>query len=468
MRLRGRTYPCNLGFVALSPGDDFDRYRIEQMLGQGGWGEVYRAIDTRLRRKVALKVLKKERAAEAPRFLREARAAAALDHPNVVSVFDLGEVNGVPYIAMELAEGRLLSEFAGPNAATSVKEKVGWLIDVARGLDASHKAGLLHRDVKPQNVMVTKSGPVKVLDFGLAKPTEQHETLGPETQPAFMTRAGHVVGTPRYMAPEALRGALCDGRADQYSWGVTAYEVFAGVHPRGGKADPVALIAPRLLSEFVPHVSFALAAAVARTLSGDREKRFSDMGALIAALQDCLREDERLPPTREAPPEPRADVAPPTRVEGSAATVRDPSFSDLTDPSRPPVMTARPQEVAQESEITRRSASPLGERTKPPPNSPLRQSARDLSSTAISPGGYTAPPRPGPTRVSAGVPPPPRKRNLLYLTLGIVALVGVGVGLGAAYVWRTGSTPEPPSAAPSPSAPHLRRPHADRFGSPAP
>jgi len=236
--------------VPLSAGETFDRYRIEQLLGEGGWGQVYRAIDTRLRRKVALKVLKPERAAEAPRFLREARAAAALHHANVVAVYDLGEVAGVPFIAMELVEGHLLSDFTGPRSGRSIKERLAWLIDVARGIHASHEAGLLHRDVKPQNVMVTKGGSAKVLDFGLAKPTEPvvEDDSVPLTQPYYKTRAGHVVGTPRYMAPEALRGGLCDGRADQFSWGVTAYEVIAGVHPRGGAADPLGVDPPRLLS----------------------------------------------------------------------------------------------------------------------------------------------------------------------------------------------------------------------------
>jgi serine/threonine protein kinase len=448
--------------VALEPGDTFDRYRIEQLLGAGGWGQVYRAVDTRLRRKVALKVLKKERAAEAPRFLREARAAAALDHPNVVAVYDLGEVDGVPYIAMELAEGKLLSELAGPKSGKTVREKLGWLIDVAHGLHASHQAGLLHRDVKPQNVIVTKGGVVKVLDFGLAKPTEEHEVLGPATQPAFQTRAGHVVGTPRYMAPEALRGSPCDGRADQFSWGVTAYEVLGGVHPRGGKADAVALDTPRLLSEFVPDVPFALAAAVSRTISGERSNRFADMGALIAALEDVFRPDEQMPATRDAPP--TADVAPVTRMEGPPATVRDPSFSDITDPSKPPVMTVRPDQVDLGSGGARLAGAAIDftEKTKPAAQSPMRKSSRALlNSTALSPTSAPMGPAQGssatrssPMRSAAPAPTgvAPRTNRALLLVLGLVAVVGIGLGLAAAFFFRGESAvDEVPSAKPAPS-----------------
>jgi hypothetical protein len=286
---------------------------------------------------VALKILNPDRAEEAPRFLREARAAASLHHANVVSVYDMGEAAGVPYIAMELVEGRLLSEFAGTAAGVCVAEKVRWLIEVARGIQASHEAGLLHRDIKPHNVIVTKAGSVKLLDFGLAKPTEEAEpTFGPFTRPDFKTRVGFVVGSPRYMAPEALRGGTCDGRADQFSWGVTAYELIAGVHPRGGVADPVGLHPPRLLSELVPEVSFPLAAAIARTLAGDPDNRFADMGALIGALAnpstarprggqhlgDTVPGGDEIAATEAAPP--MVAAAGPTGAE-APATIREPA-----------------------------------------------------------------------------------------------------------------------------------------------
>lgn len=415
--------------MPLSAGETFDRYRIEQLLGEGGWGQVYRAIDTRLRRKVALKVLKPERAAEAPRFLREARAAAALHHANVVAVYDLGEVAGVPFIAMELVEGHLLSDFTGPRSGRSIKERLAWLIDVARGIHASHEAGLLHRDVKPQNVMVTKGGSAKVLDFGLAKPTEPvvEDDSVPLTQPYYKTRAGHVVGTPRYMAPEALRGGLCDGRADQFSWGVTAYEVIAGVHPRGGAADPLGVDPPRLLSEFVPNVSFQLAAAVARTLAGDASQRFPDMGELIRTLEGLSsRTDDMLPPTIKTP----AGELGATLID-SPMTIRDP--------------TPTPASVPNFEELTQKSASPL----LPTPKGPEPSAGRAATPPVTPMAAETA-------RSSRRRRPPERSISGWLLALGIA--FAFALGLGAAFVlrWRTAQTSDPDH--PAPTAPSLASP----------
>ena len=178
------------------------------------------------------------------------------------------------------------------------------------------------------------------------------------------------------MSPEALGEAECDGRADQFSWGVTAYEVLTGVHPRGGKADPIALDTPRLVSELVPEVPFPVAAAVARTLIGERTERFDDMGALIAALDRAMAREPEPPPTEQAPA--TADGGQPTRLEGSAATVREPTFNDSTDPSgRPPVMTRRSDELYGVSEMTKQSATPSGRRRTAPagPGTPAESAA---------------------------------------------------------------------------------------------
>jgi serine/threonine protein kinase len=155
----------------LKPGDTFERYTIDAAIGQGGMGCVYRAHDSRLDRRVALKVISEGAAARGDadaRLLREARAAAALDHPNAVSIFDVGELDGSPYIVMELVSGRTLREAVG-DASTPVATRAAWLGDVARALAAAHRRGLVHRDVKPENVMVRDDGVVKVLDFGIAR-----------------------------------------------------------------------------------------------------------------------------------------------------------------------------------------------------------------------------------------------------------------------------------------------------------
>jgi serine/threonine-protein kinase len=218
----------------LAVGDEFERYRIEAVLGQGGMGQVYRAYDSRLRRRVALKVLRKDLdgapADKAPgaRLLREARAAAALSHPNIVSIFDVGQHGDVPYLAMELVSGRNLRAYVG-DASIPLRTKLRWLVDVARALAAAHARGLVHRDVKPENVVVCEDGMVKVLDFGIASlavadaaPDGAAVTVQPvaaEEPPISATSStvSRVVGTPRFMSPEQLCGEPLDPRSDQFS-----------------------------------------------------------------------------------------------------------------------------------------------------------------------------------------------------------------------------------------------------------
>jgi len=207
------------------PGDKVERYLIEAVLGRGGMGEVYEALDTRLGRRVALKLLPADAdAGDNQRMMREARAAAAFAHPNVVVVYDVGEVLGSTYIAMELVRGKVLRAFVG-DAAIPRARRLRWLCDVAQALAAAHEAGLVHRDVKPDNVMVRDDGTVKVLDFGIAR--RQASRVDPSAPTAVdnsaigtLTEAGVVVGTPLYAAPEQLRSEDLDGRADQFAWGV--------------------------------------------------------------------------------------------------------------------------------------------------------------------------------------------------------------------------------------------------------
>ena len=216
----------------LSEGQTFAHYVIEAPIGEGGMGAVYRAHRHEARRKVALKVIHPDLAVPdaAARLVREARTAAAFSHPNTVAIHDLGEIDGTVFLVMELVSGAPLRAYVG-DTSVPVSQKLRWLVDMARGLGAAHKAGLVHRDVKPTNVMVSDDGVVKVLDFGLAKPLEAA---------SFHTGVGLVVGTPRYMAPELFTGMRADARSDQYAFGVTAYELLAGVYPgtRTGRCPP--------------------------------------------------------------------------------------------------------------------------------------------------------------------------------------------------------------------------------------
>ncbi|HRI67213.1 MAG TPA: serine/threonine-protein kinase [Polyangium sp.] len=218
----------------LAPGQTVSRYVIEALLGEGGMGKVYRARDTRLERHVALKVLRKqsdEGASEAweqavMRMQREAQAVAALSHPGIVAIYDIGEHDGAPFIAMELVTGKPLREFVGADLPISVRQRI--LLDVARALAAAHEAGFMHRDIKPDNILVRPDNSAKVLDFGIARRTSHVEaTATIDVQGATidsallqMTADGVLLGTPAYMAPEQLRGETLDARADQFGAGI--------------------------------------------------------------------------------------------------------------------------------------------------------------------------------------------------------------------------------------------------------
>ncbi len=299
----------------MTPGSRVDRYVIEGVIGEGGMGIVYRAHDERLDRQIALKLVRGPDG-EAPtregadRLLREARAASRLAHPNAVAVHDVGVADGTPWIAMELVEGRSLRALIaeGPVPATRCW---AWLVDVARALSAAHDRGIIHRDVKPENVLVRDDGVAKVLDFGIAR--RAATGLDPEGPTAAhglptLTGDGQTLGTPAYMAPEQIRGEPLDGRADQFAWGVLAWETLAG-HLPWRRGDAMAQVAevlserPPPLSSVIDDAPPSLAAAIDRALEKQPEKRFSSMHELLVAIGGA-----RTPSLRAAPAvRPRAD-----------------------------------------------------------------------------------------------------------------------------------------------------------------
>lgn len=279
--------------MPLSPGDQVGRYRVESLLGQGGMGAVYRAVDGELGRAVALKVIAEQPdEASVARFRREARAASALSHPNVATVFDVGTHEGSPYLVMELLDGHTMRRYVGDREIHDEK-KLTWLLDVARALEAAHRAGLVHRDVKPDNVMVTSSGTAKLLDFGIARPAVTPiDPTAPTTQGAStnLTQAGKIVGSPFYIAPEQLKGDSADARSDQFAWGVTAYELLSGRLPWGAAATSFALAAKMLNEDARPLAAEDTDAdprvieVVMRALTRDPAERFASMSEVIAAL----------------------------------------------------------------------------------------------------------------------------------------------------------------------------------------
>jgi serine/threonine-protein kinase len=290
--------------VDLQTGSRFDRYVIEALLGQGGMGRVYRARDEKLQRAVALKVLRVDHQPGgsgpddgAERLLREARAAAGLEHANTIAIHDVGEFDGTPFIAMELVEGVSLRSMVG-DASVSIETRVRYLVDVARALAAAHEHGIIHRDIKPENVIVRRDGVVKVLDFGIARPLHApHDDMGSwstvvakQTTESWAKESG-LVGTPRYMAPEQLRGEKLDARADQFAWGVMAHELLTGRSPwpDSGQVSLTLVLAivddaavdEAPLLEACPR---PVADVVLRTLSKPRSDRFRSMGDVVQAL----------------------------------------------------------------------------------------------------------------------------------------------------------------------------------------
>jgi len=329
----------------LRAGDSIDRYVIEAVIGEGGMGRVYRALDPRLGRRVAIKLLlpdgsEKRRAQAAERMQREARAAAAFSHPNVIAIHDVGEHEGSPYIAMEFVSGRTLRDLAHDAAASDAK-KLAWLLDIARGLAAAHRAGLVHRDIKPDNVMVTQDGIVKILDFGIARRADAEGSevdvdaaTGVAHLPS-LTAEGHIVGTPQYMAPEQLRGEPLDRRCDQFAWGVMAWELLAGASPWGAPTNPAMLITavlssePRSLHEARPAVSGVVSDAVARAMSKRRDSRFGAMDELVAAIEGKAAEAPAVPPSQEEP----AFTAPTLTTDAVVSPPRNVATPEATAPT---------------------------------------------------------------------------------------------------------------------------------------
>jgi len=212
------------------PPPRFQRYAVERVLGEGGMGTIYLARQLDLDRKVVLKIIKPELAAEptlVARLQLEARAAAKISSDHVVQVHETGIENGVPYIAMEYVAGVTAAELVSRRGRLSPVEATRLVLDVLRGLKAAHGASVLHRDLKPANILVAHDGRVKIADFGLAK-------LDGSQKPTKQTTAGAILGTPHYMSPEQADGRPVDARSDVYSLGVTYYELLTGVRPFNG------------------------------------------------------------------------------------------------------------------------------------------------------------------------------------------------------------------------------------------
>lgn len=317
----------------LAPGTTLSRYVVETPLGSGGMGAVYRARDTHLDRAVALKVLS-DGAGGLPdkeareRLVREARAAAALSHPNAVSIYDAGDSEHGPFIVMELIEGETLR--GAMTRGASAASIVGWMRMAALALGDAHERGIVHRDIKPENLMLRRDGIAKVLDFGIARHTSKTQDPSAPTHAALptLTGTGVQIGTPQYMAPEQIKGKKLDGRTDQFAWAVTAYEALAGRLPWQAENGALGVVASILeevpppvnevRSDVPPHVGLVIARAMAKK----PEDRFASMQDLVRAL-DGMPAD-----APEAPAPNHVSVRPPP--SSFSPPVNETRFSEAT------------------------------------------------------------------------------------------------------------------------------------------
>src|SRR6266498_5351744 len=328
------------------PNTTLSHYRIVSKIGEGGMGEVFLAEDTRLRRRVALKVLPEKIAADADRLLRferEAFAASALNHPNILTIFEFGAVDQTHFLVSEFVDGISLRQRLIGDTMT-LSETLGIAIQIASALQAAHEAGIIHRDIKPDNLMVRADGYVKVLDFGLAKLSEPGAVRGPQagiplgavgatgsasdpeaqTRKHLQTQAGIIMGTVAYMSPEQARGLAVDRRTDIWSLGCVLYEMLSRQQPFGGETvtDTLANIIHRepISIVSVRHDANAeLERIVNKMLSKNRDHRYANANVLLAdlkQLQKRLEFEEEL--ERSSPPNSKTEAR--TQLIRSATT----------------------------------------------------------------------------------------------------------------------------------------------------
>ena len=291
-------------------GEKFGHYKVEAAIGAGGMGEIYRARDLRLKRDVAIKILPEnllENASAVERFMREARAASALNHPNILTIYDIGEIEKVHFIATEFVEGQTIRERL-KKSPFKIEEALDVAIQICSALDAAHAAGIVHRDIKPENIMLRTDGYVKILDFGIAKLSEpvageMKNKTGPNAQRDFPAQAdaatlaysatspGMIIGTAAYLSPEQARGQKVDTRSDIFSLGVVIYEMITGVPPFSGAsiADIIAAVLgtePKPLSEFLRSAAPSeLEWIIAKALRKQREERYQTVREMLADLR---------------------------------------------------------------------------------------------------------------------------------------------------------------------------------------
>ena len=289
-------------------GRTISHYRILDKIGEGGMGVVYKALDTHLDRFVAIKVLPPEKMANPERkrrFVQEAKAASALNHPHIVGIHDIAEENGTNFIVMEYVAGKTLDEVI-PRRGMRLNEVLKYSVQIADALAAAHDAGIVHRDLKPSNVIVGDDGRVRVLDFGLAKLTDPPENsdldetrtiadVPPDSKPH--TEEGRILGTVYYMSPEQAEGRKVDARSDIFSFGCVLYEMVTGRRPFRGDSDMSTLAAiikeePRPVREIVEEVPVEVERLIRHCMRKDPKRRLQHMDDVRSLLEELKEESD--------------------------------------------------------------------------------------------------------------------------------------------------------------------------------
>ena len=314
-------------------GKQLGRYTIQEEIGRGGMARVYRAHDSQLRRTVAIKVLLPQLAVDpefAQRFEREAVTAANLHHHNIVTIYDVGDQDGLRYIAMEYVRGRTLHAIIGERGALGLGYAIAIIGPVAAALDYAHRQGAVHRDVKPQNIMIDADGRVLLTDFGIAQPPESGSG-------ERLTRTGIFMGTPEYISPEQASAQRVDGRSDLYSLGIATYEVITGTVPFSG-ATPQLIVAhaqkpPPPISTQDQALPPELDGVMARILAKRPEQRFASGAEFVGGLRDIARRHG-------------IAVTAPRQLAALAQPPAAPAANSTIAPVREPVPPASPPLVA--------------------------------------------------------------------------------------------------------------------------
>jgi serine/threonine-protein kinase len=432
-------------------GQQLGRYTVQEEIGRGGMARVYRALDTLLKRTVALKVLAPQLAVDpefAQRFEREAVTAANLRHPNIVTIYDVGEQNGLRYIAMEYVRGRTLHAIIEERGALGLGFAIAIMAPVAAALDYAHSHGAVHRDVKPQNIMVDADGRVLLADFGIA---QAPESAGDGQR---LTRTGIFMGTPEYISPEQASAQRVDGRSDLYSLGIATYEAITGSVPFSG-ATPQLIVAhaqkpPPPPSTIDPAQPPELDLVMARILAKRPEQRFASGAGLVEGLRTVARKHGIAVATQQ---QLAALVAPPgsSAGESTVSLGREPTAPGARGPILPASVPRPGSSAPTEIGPTPRVAAPtMPSRARPaaPPPPPLDD---DLDEFEDDPEAA-----PAVQRRRAKLPEPPDDQG--RGNRGTWAIAGLLGGLFLVFlfvIWRAGSSGAGPIVAPTRIVPPL-------------